>query len=55
MWISRKRFNQLEKEVADLEAQVQSQQNINPLSSIGRAIHESITLSVDQAPLMHQK
>lgn len=28
MWISRKRFNELEKKVADLEGQVQGQQTV---------------------------
>lgn len=43
MWISKKKYKELEKRVADLE-QNQSQQNLNIKDSIHKAFNASISI-----------
>ncbi|WP_312372055.1 hypothetical protein [Lachnoclostridium sp.] len=42
MWISRKKFKQLEKKVADLEKKVQSQQQTIAIKLDGKEIAKSL-------------
>lgn len=56
MWVSKKRWDDLEKRVADLEVQVQSQLTIKP-EKISESIKEVISspLPVNQDSRLYQK